>query len=94
MHNKKAHIKLYKKVLGKENFSHLYNKIIFITGATGFLGMWLLRTIDYLNKTLSLNIKVIILLRSKNKKIIEVKDIKPNKLVFLKPQKFFLYLQN
>ncbi len=68
MHNQKFHIKLYEKVLGKEEFSHLYNKIFFITGATGFLGMWLLRTIDYLNKTLSLNIKVIILLRNKNKK--------------------------
>ena len=37
-----------KKLLGKEDFSHLHNKTIFITGATGFLGMWLIRSIDYL----------------------------------------------
>ena len=30
--------------------------------------MWLIRSIDYLNKKLYLNIKIIILLRSKNKK--------------------------
>ncbi len=68
MYNKSEHIMLYKKALGKDDFSHLYNKTIFITGATGFLGMWLVRSIDYLNKTLSLNIKILILLRSKNKK--------------------------
>ena len=68
MYSKPEHIMLYEKALGKEDFSHLYNKKIFITGATGFLGMWLIRSIDYLNKTLCLNIKIIILLRSKNKK--------------------------
>jgi nucleoside-diphosphate-sugar epimerase len=68
MFNNKEHIKLYEKVLDNENFFHLHNKVIFITGATGFLGMWVLRAINYLNKKLKLNIKVIILLRSKNKK--------------------------
>ena len=68
MYNKSEHIMLHEKALGKEDFNHLYNKTIFITGATGFLGMWLIRSIDYLNKTLCLNIKIIILLRSKNKK--------------------------
>ena len=68
MYNKSEHIMLYEKALGKEDFNHLHNKTIFITGATGFLGMWLIRSIDYLNKTLYLNIKIIILLRSKNKK--------------------------
>ena len=68
MYNKSEHIMLHEKALGKEDFNHLYNKTIFITGATGFLGMWLIRSIDYLNKTLYLNIKIIILLRSKNKK--------------------------
>ena len=52
MYNKSEHIMLYEKALGKEDFSHLHNKTIFITGATGFLGMWLIRSIDYLNKTI------------------------------------------
>ena len=68
MYNKSEHIMLYEKALGREDFSHLHNKTIFITGATGFLGMWLIRSIDYLNKTMCLNIKILILLRSKNKK--------------------------
>ena len=68
MYNKSEHIMLHEKALGKEDFNHLYNKTIFITGATGFLGMWLIRSIDYLNKTLCLNIKIVILLRSKYKK--------------------------
>ncbi len=68
MFNTKEHMNLYKKVLDVENFMHLYKKTIFITGATGFIGLWILRTIEYLNKTLNLNIKVIVLLRSKKKK--------------------------
>ncbi len=82
MYNNEVHIKLFEKVLDKENFFHLRNKIIFITGATGFLGMWLLRTIDYLNKKLKLNIKVIILLRSKNKKT-NLKRFKNTKIDYI-----------
>jgi len=43
MYNKSEHIMLYEKALGKEDFSHLHNKTIFITGATGFLGGHIIR---------------------------------------------------
>jgi dTDP-glucose 4,6-dehydratase len=69
---------IFNRVLDKENHNHLKDKKFFITGGTGFLGMWLLRAIDYLNYKNNLNIKVILLTRNKNnyKKIIELKNTK------------------
>jgi len=43
------------------------DKSIFITGATGFFGKWLLETFLYINKKLSLNAKVVALSRNPNK---------------------------
>ena len=50
MQNKNSNMYLYDLVLEKENFSFLQKKTLFITGGTGFLGMWLLRAIDFINK--------------------------------------------
>ena len=66
MQNKNSNMYLYDLVLEKENFSFLQKKTLFITGGTGFLGMWLLRAIDFINKKKNLQIKVILLTRKKN----------------------------
>jgi len=45
-----------------DNLSHienLKNEIIFITGASGFMGSWLLETVNYLNTNHSYNTKII-----------------------------------
>ena len=74
---------IYKEVLGKQNFSFLFKKSILITGASGFLGMWLVRAINYLNERSNLRIKIIVLLRSKNKRKL-FKIFKATKIEFIK----------
>lgn len=66
MYNKKSSLFLYDYVFKNEHFSFLYKKKLFISGATGFLGMWLLRAIDYINKEKKLQIEVYLLTRKKN----------------------------
>lgn len=68
MYDINKYLKLYKIVIDNKDFMHLNKKTIFVTGATGFLGMWLLRTIDFLNNNFQLNIKLIVLIRNKKKK--------------------------
>lgn len=48
----------------KDFAGQLKNKSIFVTGATGFFGKWLLETFIYINDKLSLNAKVCALSRS------------------------------
>ena len=59
---------------------HLVKKILITYTTKQFLLQVLLaleciRSIDYLNKTLCLNIKIIILLRSKNKKTLKTLNV-------------------
>jgi dTDP-glucose 4,6-dehydratase len=51
----------------KDCWGNLSNKTIFITGGTGFFGIWLLMSYLYANKTLTLNSNIILLTRNKNK---------------------------
>ena len=48
-------------------FKELQNKSIFVTGGTGFVGIWLLESLIYLNKKLKLNITVTLLSRNPDK---------------------------
>lgn len=49
------------------DFSALKNSSVFITGSTGLLGSQIVLFLDYLNQTLGYNIKIIALVRSKEK---------------------------
>ncbi len=49
------------------DFSALKNSSIFITGSTGLLGSQLVLFLDYLNQTCNYNIKIVALVRSKEK---------------------------
>src|SRR3989338_6124514 len=40
------------------------NKSIFVTGGTGFIGMWLLESLIWANDRLNLNVKVVVLTRN------------------------------
>lgn len=46
-------------------WSQMSGKTIFITGGTGFFGMWLLESFVYINRKINLNAKLIILTRNK-----------------------------
>ena len=82
--------KLFDLVFKKKKYLHLKNTSIFITGGSGFIGRWILRSIDYLNLKKKLNIKLVILVRDKNKikyikyltKNTKIKIIKGNLLSF------------
>ena len=63
------------KRISEEDLQHIYNhtqyiwddirdKSIFITGATGFFGKWLLESFLYINNKLSLNARVCALSRN------------------------------
>ena len=69
--------KLFDLVFKKKNYLYLKNKSIFITGGSGFLGRWILRSIDYLNLNKRLNIKLVLLLRDE-KKIRHIKFLTTN----------------
>ena len=75
MHNKNFNLCLYDLVLKNEDFSFLNKKKIFITGASGFLGMWLLRAINFINREKKLKVEVILLTRNFNIKH-KLKDFK------------------
>ena len=76
--------------LAKEfsNDINTFNKKSFlITGGTGFIGKWLIATLNELNKTNDFNISLTILTRDKNKFIstfVDDKDIKNAANEFLK----------
>ena len=48
------------------DFSKLRNKSVFITGATGLFGLWLLEFLLFLNKNYDFNITITILTRAYN----------------------------
>ena len=48
------------------NLQHLDNKIIFITGGTGFFGIWLLSLFKYINEEFGVNVKISVLSRNPN----------------------------
>ncbi|MBF4507180.1 NAD(P)-dependent oxidoreductase [Flavobacterium sp. JLP] len=54
-----------------ENTKNLWlenkNKTIFLTGGTGFFGIWLLMSFIFINRKLKLNSNIIVLTRDKNK---------------------------
>lgn len=50
-----------------DSWKNAKNKTFFITGGTGFFGIWLLMSFISINRTLKLNAKIIILTRHKNK---------------------------
>jgi len=56
----------FKNIMSSCNdiFKELNNSHIFLTGGTGFIGVWLLKSIVYANKNMNLNIKVTILTRN------------------------------
>ena len=58
---------LFDLVFKKKKYLYLKNKSIFITGGSGFIGRWILRSIDYLNLKKKLNIKLVVLVRDKKK---------------------------
>lgn len=65
----------------KDLFKELENKNIFVTGGTGFFGIWIIESFLYLNKKLNLNSKITILTRdksnflSKNKHLSKISEI-------------------
>ncbi len=57
------------------NFEKLKNKSVLITGASGMIGSYLVRTLVYLNETKNLDIKIYALVRNKNKIPNDIKNI-------------------
>lgn len=53
-------------MVGQDNWIQLHNQHIFITGATGFVGRWLLTSLDKASKLFGMNCKVTILSREPN----------------------------
>lgn len=49
-----------------DSWKEIKNKTIFITGGTGFFGIWLIMSFIYINQTLKLNSRIILLTRNKN----------------------------
>lgn len=47
--------------------SHLKNKRIYISGATGFFGKWLVGSLDYLNQLNNLGIEIAVVTRDRNR---------------------------
>jgi nucleoside-diphosphate-sugar epimerase len=65
-------------------WDHLRDKTIFISGGTGFFGIWLQMSFIHANRKLSLNSKLIVLTRSKSKFLTKHPWIeKYNELCFL-----------
>ena len=58
---------LFDFVFKQKKYLYLKNKSIFITGGTGYIGRWILRSIDYLNYHKKLNIKLYLLIRNEKK---------------------------
>jgi nucleoside-diphosphate-sugar epimerase len=50
----------------RDSWNEIKNKTIFITGGTGFFGIWLVMSFIFINQTLKLNSKIIILTRKKS----------------------------
>lgn len=50
-----------------DSWEKIKNKTFFITGGTGFFGIWLIMSFVFINRKLNLNSKIILLTRSKNK---------------------------
>lgn len=50
----------------RDSWNEIKNKTIFITGGTGFFGIWLVMSFIFINQTLKLNSKIIILTRNKS----------------------------
>lgn len=57
----------FSQIARNYDFSALKNSSVFITGSTGLLGSQIVLFLDYLNQTLEYNIKIITLVRSKEK---------------------------
>ncbi|WGL60827.1 NAD(P)-dependent oxidoreductase [Pigmentibacter sp. JX0631] len=51
----------------QEVFNEISNKRIFVTGCTGFFGIWLIESFLYINKKMNLNSHMTILTRNKKK---------------------------
>jgi nucleoside-diphosphate-sugar epimerase len=51
----------------KDYWKEIENKTIFITGGTGFFGIWLIMSFIFINRKLKLNSKIILLTRNKGK---------------------------
>jgi nucleoside-diphosphate-sugar epimerase len=51
----------------KDFWKEIKNKTIFITGGTGFFGIWLTMSFIFINRKLKLNSKIILLTRNKDK---------------------------
>jgi nucleoside-diphosphate-sugar epimerase len=51
----------------KDFWKEIKNKTIFITGGTGFFGIWLTMSFVFINRKLKLNSKIILLTRNKDK---------------------------
>lgn len=68
----------------KNIWSKIRNKTIFITGGTGFFGIWLIMSFVHVNRKLGLNSNLIVLTRDKNKFINNYKWIREyNEISFL-----------
>ena len=61
--NKAVIFKYFNKDIKK-----LKNKKFFVAGGTGYLGLWLIHLLDFLNKENQLNINLTLLVRNKNRK--------------------------
>lgn len=69
----------------KDIWEELRGKSIFLTGGTGFFGIWFIETFIYINKKLALNASMTILSRNPNKFINQYKHIsKYENIKFLK----------
>ena len=75
---------LFNLVFKENKFIFLRNCNIFITGATGFLGKWLIEVLIYLNEKHKLNITLSLLIRNKNFPLRFLSETNKSKLTNIK----------
>ena len=67
---------LFSLVFDSDDYSNIKRKNFFITGGTGYLGRWFIKSLDYLNLKKNLNISIYLLTRKKKNFLLLKKSIK------------------
>ena len=78
MLNENKYSSLYKIVFSDNNFNYLKRKTFFVTGGTGFLGFWFLKSINYLNLSYNLGIQIYLLVR-RRENVYKIRELKNTK---------------